>query len=646
MCGFLGYYGFDESIYKDLKRIRKASKSLEKRGPDANGTKLLGNCLMHHNRLSIIDTNEQSNQPFFKKDNNYLLSFNGEIYNYKFLRKKIKDKIDFTTNSDTEVIYNGLILYGIDFIEQLEGMFSFAFYDLKENSILLCRDRFGEKPLYYIKNETEIFFSSDIKSILDFSLINPKVSKNNFVQYLAHGYYPQPLTPFANVQKLESGKYLKIKGNEFSLISYWNVNKVKMYSEESNNPKSLNKEMESYITNSLVSDVPISLSLSAGLDSSTIASICAKNNFYLNTFSIGYQDKIKNDERKEAKKIADFYKHPNNSIEIESELNIDEFNNFVKGLVSPIADISGFAQHNISKKVRKKGYKVLISGLGADEIFFGYPYLSETVIINNKFKSFSKKLRGIIPTNKFTIRLKNFIRTKRFIFSENNIINKFIYLIYYAYNILIDSTPKEYPISISLSGAPLYYNQEINIKIIESLIGTKIKKDIYSAYKKLDKNNLKNIINWTYDSVINTWLEGNLLGMADSVGMNNSVEIRSPFLNHKLLTQSGRYIEENFNESLVRNKNIMKLLIKELLPEFILKRKKTGFVPPVNNWINYLWEKLLLENNENFILDKLGLIDKKNIFSSNLNGTLKYRIIIANLWFQKIFEESSFLHEF
>ena len=645
MCGFLGYYGSNKYIYNNLERIKKASKSLIRRGPDSQGTKSMGNCLMHHRRLSIIDTVVASDQPFCKINYDFLLCFNGEIYNYKVLRDNLQDKINFVTNSDTEVLYNGLILHGVDFIKELEGMFAFAFYNKRNNSMILCRDRFGEKPLYFLNNNDGLFFASDIQSILNYSLINPEVSKKNFIQYLAHGYYPQPLTPFSKIHKLESGKYIKIKGNKLELNSYWNINK-NYHQYKFNNLNNIKKEMEDYVASSLVSDVPISLSLSAGIDSSTIASICSKNKFFLKTFSIGYQDKIKNDEREEAKNIAKFFNHSNSSIEIESILNIEDFNNFAKGLVSPVADISGFAQYNISKKVKNEGFKVLISGLGADEIFFGYPYLSETLIINNKFQFINKKLRGIFPSNFLTLKIKNFLRKYKFYFSEKNILHKIIYYFYYIYHILLDYTPRDYPISISLSGAPLYYNPKNNLKIIEDLTGLNIKNNLFYAYKKLDKYSLKNIIDWTHDSVIRTWLEGNLLSMADSVGMNNSVEIRSPFLNHKLLRKSSYYIENNFNESLIKNKNIMKLLIKELLPEFVLKRKKTGFVPPVNNWINYLWEKLLLENNESFILNELGLVNKNYLFSNELNETFKYRIIIANLWFQNFFEESSFSHKF
>ena len=560
MCGFLGYYGSDKNIYSDLERIKKASKSLERRGPDSNGTRFMGNCLMHHRRLSIIDTGVASDQPFCKENKDFLLSFNGEIYNYKILRDHLKDKINFSTNSDTEVLYNGLILYGINFIKELEGMFAFAFYDKRKNSIILCRDRFGEKPLYYLNNKDGFFFASDISSILNFSLINPEVSKTNFIQYLAHGYYPQPLTPFSKVHKLESGKYIEIKDNKFELNSYWSINTNK-HQYKCNNLYDLKKEMENYIESSLVSDVPISLSLSAGIDSSTIASICSKKKLSLKTFSIGYQDKIKNDERKESSDIAKLFNHSNYSIEIESILNIEEFKKFAQGLVSPIADISGFAQYNISKTVKNQGLKVLISGLGADELFFGYPYLSETVIINNKLQFINKILRGIIPTNFFTIKVKNFLRKYRFYFSEKSILHKIFYYFYYIYHILIDRTPLDYPISISLSGSPLYYNPKNNLKIIENLTGLNIKNNLFYTYKKLNKFNLKNIINWTHDSVIQTWLEGNLLSMADSVGMNNSVEIRSPFLNHKLLNKSSFYIENNFNECLIKNKQIMKLLI-------------------------------------------------------------------------------------
>ena len=164
MCGFLGYFGNDKNILENLNEINSCSKVLRKRGPDASGTTVLNNLIIHHKRLSIIGLDEFSNQPFGNNDS--LLAFNGEIYNYKLLKKSLENKVDFKSNSDTEVLYWGLKFFGKKFINNLEGMFSFAYYDSSKNNLILCRDRFGEKPLYFVETKKGIFFSSDIKSLL------------------------------------------------------------------------------------------------------------------------------------------------------------------------------------------------------------------------------------------------------------------------------------------------------------------------------------------------------------------------------------------------------------------------------------------------------------------------------------------------
>ncbi len=633
MCGFLGYFGKDQKILENISEINLCSKSLEKRGPDACGTASLNNFIVHHRRLSIIGLDEFSNQPFGNSDS--LLVFNGEIYNYKLLKKLLDNEITFQSNSDTEVLYWGLKIYGKKFINKLEGMFSFAYYDSIKNNLILCRDRFGEKPLYFVKNKKGIFFASEINSLLKYSKIKPEVEKENFIHYLAHGYYPQQITPFRNINKIQSGSYVEISDNIFSEKKYWSIKDQKNIKKQST-INLIKEELLDHIKKSFNSDVPISLSLSAGLDSTLLASIAKENDIDISCFSVGYQNKKGLDERVESKKFAQIKNLNFNSIEIEENIDFISFKEFIENQVTPVADISGYAQYKISQEVSKNNFKVLISGVGGDEIFFGYPYLTETVELNNKL-FFVKKFRGIINKNFFILKAINFLRKLRRKTNNIFILKNTIKYLYFFLFFLSDKTPLNYPISIALSGAPIFFNPKINISEIREIIKFPKTIDFYKFFKKLINYRKKNLIFWTSEAVIETWLEGNLLSMADSVGMANSVEIRAPFLSKNINNLvNNYYLNKNIYE--LENKNLLRKISKEILPYSILNRPKTGFVPPVDSWIKKLWDYKIKSSNSFKTLKSLGIIYHKNLIETKLSGTLKYRLIVADIWFRKILQ--------
>ena len=633
MCGFLGYFGKDQNVLENISEINSCSKSLKKRGPDSYGTTSLSNFIVHHRRLSIIGLDEFSNQPF--GINESLLAFNGEIYNYKLLKKELENEVNFQSNSDTEVLYWGLKIYGTKFINKLEGMFSFAYYDSIKNNLILCRDRFGEKPLYFVRTKKGIFFSSDMKSLLQYSKIKPEVEKENFIHYLAHGYYPQQITPFKNIKKIQSGTFIEISNKKLLEKKYWSI-KDQQLSKGEYTINAIKEELVDYIRKSFNSDVPISLSLSAGLDSTLLASIAKENDIEINCFSVGYQNKKGLDERAESKKFAQTKNLKFKSIEIEENIDFDSFKEFVKSQVTPIADISGYAQYKISQEVSKNNFKVLISGVGGDEIFFGYPYLTDTVELNNKL-FFIKKFRGILNKNFLIFKAINFLRKLRRKSNKIFILKNTTKYLYFILFFLSDKTPLNYPISIALSGAPVFFNPKKNISEIIALTQFSEKLDLYKFFKKIFNFNKKNLIFWTSESVIETWLEGNLLSMADSVGMANSVEVRAPFLSKNINNLVNNYYS-NKNIDELENKNLLRKISSEILPISILKRPKTGFVPPVDSWIRNLWDYKIKSPNSFDTLKSLGFIYQNKLIDFKISGTLKYRLIVADIWFREILQ--------
>tara|TARA_E500000178_G_C17020121_1_gene755085 strand:+ start:1107 stop:2948 length:1842 start_codon:yes stop_codon:yes gene_type:complete len=378
MCGIAGFFG-KRKIEKNI--INRTLKLMRNRGPDTSKyfTKKINNefnvCLLH-SRLSIIDLNERSNQPFFEDGN--VLVFNGEIYNYLELRKKLTNLGEkFKTNSDTEVLIKYYKLYGEKCVEFFEGMWAFVIYDSKKKKFFASRDRFGEKPFFYYKNNGVLYFGSEIKFIK--SLVNKELEVNNLQlnNFLSSGYkslYKSNKTYFKNIYFLKSSESLSIS-SEFEIKKniYWKP-QIKKFKDIS--LKECIEESKRLLFKSLRlrlrSDVPIAICLSGGVDSSGLASVLVKEfDFKTKTFSI-----IDTDDRYNESKNIDYTIKDLNCENIKISLNknlfLDQLIDQIKYHDAPVATISYFVHSLLTKSISENGFKVAISGTAADEIYSGY----------------------------------------------------------------------------------------------------------------------------------------------------------------------------------------------------------------------------------------------------------------------------------
>ncbi len=576
MCGIVGSTEDKNSI------IKKMCRALTHRGPDSEGYYFDNNISLGMRRLKIIDL-DKGDQPIFNSDRSIVTVFNGEIYNYRSLRKKLsKNGITFQTNSDTETIVYLYQKYKDDFATKLRGMFSIAIWDKKASRLVLARDRIGIKPLYYYFNNNKLLFSSEIKSLL----IHPDVCKElNFEalnHYFTFGYIPAPLSIFNKIYKVLPGHLLIYEDGQIYNKQYWDLpldkGRQMDTSFDSNHIKSeLSKLIYESIELHLVSDVPVGAFLSGGLDSGSLIALSSQvSNNPMKTFSIGFEDKYLN-ELENASLVAEMYGTDHNEY-IVKPTDIDELEKIMFFYDEPFADSSAIPTYFVSKFAGEH-VKVAFSGDGGDEIFAGYGNYKADKIIQylNKFP--------LVTKNKFVQSIINLLPIGKNSFSFTNQLKK-------LYKILLLDPELAHVFWLSIISEndknKLYINDNmLNLNKISSL-------EYYRKYFDHYKN--KDFINTCILTDIKTVLPDDYLTKVDRASMANSVEVRVPFLDHKLVEYCSN-LPSKYKMQGFETKSLLKQIMKDKLPKQIISGKKKGFSIPLNKWFkqdfNSLFEKYL-----------------------------------------------------
>ena len=553
MCGIIA--SFSSNKFNQAEKIQnlKMLGSLEKRGPDASNFISQNHVFLGHTRLSIIDTRSIANQPFSNVEGRYTILFNGEIYNYKNLKEKliIKGHV-FKTNSDTEVILNLFIEYGVKSFGFLRGMFAILIYDKINEEIILARDSVGIKPLYYYSDTNKLIISSQVKTITH-SSINKEIDFESKIDFYLMGFVIEPKTIFKNIKSVKSGHYIKFKLDKNKSISLIETNKYKILFSKSD--KDLSFFFEDTIKSHLVADVDIGLFLSSGIDSSTIASGAKyKKLLALNLAFKEYHGKNE-DESILAKKISIKTKINYKQLNSEAELLKLE-NNFFEDMDQATIVVLTWILSNHAKKTK---IKVFLSGLGLDELLFGYKtreYIKTFYI----FK-YCKKIIKIIS---------NFLDLSFF-----KLPRKIKYLHKY-----LDSFADLYV----LKRSNLLF-EEIKFLSKEEINFYKKNSDLYKELNQIDifSNNLNEKV---YLAESHIYMKNMLLRDSDWAGMANSIEIRVPFADSIFRDQISNKYHHNKNI----NKKIVFSILNQDIKEIIKNRKKTGFNIPKNIFID---EKIL-----------------------------------------------------
>ena len=422
MCGISGIFNYSKKNIEVKSLVKKIVNHQFNRGPDNNGYWISENenVCFGHNRLSIIDLSASANQPFISNDQNLVITFNGEIYNYLEIKDFLKTKkIIFKSNSDTEVILESYKYWGDDFLNYLRGMYAFSIYDIKKKKLILARDPFGIKPLYYSIKSGVFYFASQVKSLLSLDNISDQKSEAGIVSYHLWGHIQQPYTIYKDIKSLEKGSCLII--NDFGDLQKFVHADIKNEIIASN-PLNFKKQDDAfdYLRETIhetvkyhqISDVPLTFLLSSGIDSTTILA-SAKPNSNCSALTLDLDnEELSLNEAKLAKETANKcnIRHKTNKIQnnqIQPLINL-----FYKRMDMPTND--GLNNFLISNSVKENGSKVMISGLGGDELFFGYPSFKRIPAINAIFKfiPYNKYINKIFISTFYKFLKKNFFNTK------------------------------------------------------------------------------------------------------------------------------------------------------------------------------------------------------------------------------------------
>lgn len=621
MCGINAIVSLNKSndfSQNDLSsKLQLMNCEITHRGPDSEGIHIQDPIAFGFRRLSIIDLHDAANQPMFSNDGQVVIIFNGEIYNYVEIKEELLAKgYQFRTESDTEVIINSYLEYGDECVQKFNGMWAFAIYDFRKNRLFCSRDRLGVKPFYYCIQENFLYFSSELKALHKVCNLH-RANLGKVYEYLAYGYRVNDGETFLeNCSELLPATNLIYENSEFQFNKYWKL-KENLYKH--NDKLSVQEEytnlFESAVKLRYRSDVPVALLLSGGLDSSSIAKVTDE---LIKRGELGQNDvqafiasfpNFQEDETAIAREFVKTCKHIKlHEIQIDSKQLLNNFEETIYGLDHPLATFSSIAHNNIMKECHKLGIKVVLNGQGSDEAFAGYDRYHAGAFLSDQL---------ISKNGKFLDEFK-LLNTK----------DK------YSAPFLISQMAK----SVLNQNFASYLRARFQEKTI-SCFNEDFVKANYHHFKPAYKFSLKgNNFNNYLLTQINQQGLNHILHYEDVSSMSQSIEIRSPFMDYRLMEFAFSIPNElRFNKGVT--KVIQRDTIGKLLPDSITKAKKIGFTTPFKDYISndpnfktYISDIL---NSKSFTSKKIWDADKiKKVFSNTKdNPAFPYwRIINLEVW--------------
>jgi asparagine synthase (glutamine-hydrolysing) len=564
MCGICGGTAFNDLGREYLKKIDAAVESLRLRGPDQKGTFLHGHIAIGQTRLSVIDTSEAASQPFTDASGRYTIVFNGEIYNYRDLKKDLVQKgISFRSGSDTEVLLYSYILDGPSMLQKLNGFFAFCVYDNLEDTIFLARDRMGIKPLYFFQDENSILFSSEIKALVAMG-IPKEIDRTSLFSYLQLNYVPGPSSIFKNVSSAEPGNYYIIKGKHIETKAFYRIpysSGNKTFDNYETACGRIQELMDISVQRRLISDVPLGAFLSGGVDSSIITAIASRHTTRLKTFSIGFKDEPLFDETQYAEEVAQRYKTDHSSFRLSTDDLYDILPKVLDYIDEPFADSSALAVYILSRETRKQ-VTVALSGDGADELYGGYikhmaecrmraPGVAENLVLwGNPFWQILPKSRN----SKFSNKIRQLER--------------------FANGMKLNSGERYW------RWAAIAGEEDTS-----SLFNNTTEKGTFLSRKKVytDQIKEKGDFNDVLFADMHLVLRNDMLVKVDRMSMANSLEVRVPFLDHEHVNYVFS-LPWFYKSGKNTRKKILKDAFRDLLPESVFHRSKHGFEVPLLKW--------------------------------------------------------------
>ncbi|MEV9545815.1 asparagine synthase (glutamine-hydrolyzing) [Aliarcobacter butzleri] len=592
MCGILGTNFLNE-------RFDKSLELLHHRGPDFQNSIKIENKQFGHTRLAIIDLDEEANQPMIFDD--ILLVFNGEIYNYKELIHV--EHLECKTKSDSEVLIRLYQKYEFDFLNKLNGMFSFCIYDMKKDLYFCARDRYGKKPFFYYFKDNKFIFSSSIKSILNLLDYKPNLNKVALSKYMQYFVSFGEDSFYQDIFKLEASTYLIYEPNksrELQKKKYYKINTYKAIKDEKQALNDIEELLFKSVEYRLNSDVEVASLLSGGIDSSLISALYTKiSGKKINTFSIGYDEYKNYCELNFAQITASHINSNHHPVEINQKEYINHFEQTLDMLEEPHGDSAAIPLNILTKQINKAGIKTVLSGEGSDEIFLGYDNYAKFLKYYEFEKSLSNEqnlfLNDIIGALQNNTKESEYLRR---IVKKQNLYNSF---------------------------------GEIYTDIQRKRLFKKV-----PTYKS--ETAKQDPVDWMSYIDLKIWLGESLLSKVDRISMGNSLEVRTPFLDFNLVNYM--FSVESHIKVGDTNKYLLKKIASKYIPETIINRTKKGFNSPFNEWLNKEYKDKILEvivevNNQTNLFNHEYILHIYELSKSNKFKQHLYSLFVFSLWYKK-----------
>jgi len=629
MCGIAGFIGFENNV----ELAKMANEVQRHRGPDNQSYWNDSYIALANQRLSIIDVNERANQPFVKHD--LVLVFNGEIYNFHELKEKlVKEKgVVFSTQSDTEVVLEMYHHYKEQCLKELRGMFAFAIYETHSKILFIARDPFGIKPLFYTQIDNKLAFSSELKTLVQISEFDKTINMNCLISSLNYLWVSGNETMFVGCHKLPPAHYMvKAQGNVPRIAKYWQLE-----DETANNEKSLTEQaavdvsydlLRDSVEKHMIADVPVACFLSGGLDSSFIAVLAKTYAPKLSTYFIGTtlnDQKIEQmpEDEKYAKMLAKQFAFEHHEFILEASI-VEMLPKMVKFLDEPIGDPAALNTFMMCTFARKNGVKVILSGMGADEMFSGYRR-HKAIIFAVQYQRMPKFIRRIISTivHRFPVKIGGrglrFTRwAKRFI------------------------SFAELPLEESYRRSYSYYDREELNQLLKKDVNSSID-SVYSEHKDIFYSKFKgDVVNQMCNTDLNLFMVGLNLTYTDRASMAASVEVRVPFIDIKVI-EAAMKIPGSLKIKNRESKYILKKAAEKILPKEIIYRKKASFGAPIRSWISNELKGMIDDILSKKNVESRGLFNYEFIYTliqNDRNGVEDnayriYQLITIELWFRE-----------
>ena len=623
ICGIVSLKGVSGKYF--VSKVKKMSSAMAHRGPDDENIEVIGAACFGHRRLSIIDVSSSGRQPFISEDLSVAMIANGEIYNYKILRDLLKaDGYNFISESDCEVILQGYIKNGVSYVKEMRGMFAYAIHDSINKLTLIARDRQGIKPIYYYCDDEVLIFSSEIRSILESDLIERKINPAVLKQYIEFGYVPEPDTLIENIKMLAPGHQLILKNSSISIEPFWKppsqVEKEISSDSILRNTKAL---LEDSIKVHLQSDVPVGVFLSGGIDSTVITGLASQiSKTPIQTFSLGFKEnKDQLDETQMASKVSRYFGTNHHEINISGQDVLANLDNIISSMSQPSFD--GINTYFISKAASEAGIKVVLSGLGGDELFGGYG-----------------SFRVLLKFSKF-LKLWCFLnhQLKKCII---NICNIFVKNSHYVSKLSRLTNVKDFVdlYFVLRSNGPSNELQSIFSKKFEKKLSKIPKNDVLSCLK--NDHQFKDPWRETQRLEMKNYMQWRLLKDSDAMSMAHSIELRVPLVDD-FLVESILSLPKGWNDRLGWPKKLLVESMNKIIPSFVLNKKKKGFQLPMDAWMKNQLEPIIIEIVSQKSIRKRGIFEEDymlNLYELFKTNRLPYehiwKFVALELWLRKL----------